>query len=205
MIDRPGAAQTVIFLLRPVAAVDPAGQAMRSTLNTLFGASFTSRLNQNLREQHGYTYGARSRFTDDGSQYLLYAYSSVQTKVTGPSMTEFKLEFDRLATGDVTPDELTKAVKTSQQNLVNTAETTGALVGTFADLVMRDKPLDSIGIAIEELKKVELSGANEAARSDLYDWDKLQIIMVGDSETVLPQLKEAGFPEPEKMSVDSLM
>jgi len=205
MIDRPGAAQTVIFMLRPVPAVDPAGQAQRSTLNTLFGGSFTSRLNQNLREQHGYTYGARSRFTDDGTQYLLYAYSSVQTKVTGPSMTEFKLEFDRLASGDVTPDELTKAVKTSHQNLVNTAETTGALVGTFADLVMRDKPLDSISVAIGELKKVGLSGLNKAARSDLYDWDKLQIILVGDSETVLPQLKEAGFPEPGKMSVDSLM
>ena len=205
LIDRPGAAQTVIFMLRPVPGVDPDGKAVRTALNTLFGASFTSRLNQNLREQHGYTYGARSRFNDDGTQFVLYAYSSVQTAVTGPSMTEFKFEFDRLATGDVTTDEWTKAVKTSKQNLVNTAETTGALVATFVQLVQNGKPLNSISIDLAELGKVGLDDANTAAKSSIYNWDNLQIILVGDSEAVLPQLKEAGFPETERMSADSLM
>ena len=119
--------------MRPVTAPDGADRVQRQCVNTLFGASFTSRLNQNIREKNGYSYGARSGFGEDAGQWMLTAGSSVQTKVTGPALTEFKREFDGLATGNVTADELEKAVRTVRFELENAGDTTGAAADLVAD------------------------------------------------------------------------
>ncbi len=62
IVDRPNATQTVIQFAAPGVAFDNPLRVKRRLLNTILGGSFTSRLNQNLREDHGYTYGARSRW-----------------------------------------------------------------------------------------------------------------------------------------------
>ncbi len=208
LLDRPDAPQTVVYILRPVPPLspdDPAERGVRESLNVLFGGSFTSRLNQNLREKHGYTYGAFSQFLQEKDQYMLFSASRVQTAVTGPALTEFRSEFARLAGGDVTADELDKAVKTSRQNVVNDAGTTGSLLAMFSDLAADGRPMDEVARYLGSLDQVDLDRANREARSGLYDWDKLLVILVGDRKTVTAQLKEAGFPEPEIYSADELM
>jgi predicted Zn-dependent peptidase len=199
LVDRPGAPQSFIALSRPVTSPDDRERVVRDAVNTLFGGSFTSRLNQNLREEHGYTYGARSSFGQTGNQHVLSAFSAVQTPVTGAALSEFRKEFDALAGGDASADEFAKAIETVRYDLVRSAETTGRLAGTFAGLVSDGRPLDALRGEAAALDTLTLDDLNAAARSGLYAWDMLTIVIVGDAAAVVPQLVEAGFGAPQRM------
>jgi predicted Zn-dependent peptidase len=202
LIDRPSAPQTVIYLMRPVASPsDELERTTRRCINTLFGWTFTSRLMRNLREEHGYSYGARSQFNQRGSQTQLYAFSAVQSDVTGAALIEFKREFDGLASGDISEDELAKAVSTVRYELTNTAETTSSLAAQLTNLASDHRPMDAVAQALAALDDIDLDAVNELARSGLYAWDDLLIVLVGDAETVVPQLDEAGFPAPELVDI----
>jgi predicted Zn-dependent peptidase len=202
VVDRDDAPQTFIALARPIPApADEANRAVRSCLNTLFGYSFTSRLNHNLREVHGFTYDARSLMIEAATQSRLVAYASVQTEVTAAALTEFKREFDGITGGNVTSPELEKAVSTVRHRLITSSGTTAKLSATLQELVSNGRPLDSTSTTLAELDAVDLEGANSVAGSGLYDWDSLLIVMVGDADAVLPQLEAAGFPKPEILDV----
>jgi predicted Zn-dependent peptidase len=157
---------------------------------------------RNLREEHGYTYGAGSNFSQRGSQYELMAYAAVEGDVTGAALSEFKSEFDRLATGDITPDELHKALSTVRYDLTNTAESTSSLAGALISLASDGRPLDSVSTAYRILDEVDLDRANALARSGIYDWSSLVVVLVGDAESVAAQLTEYGFGAPDV--VDSM-
>jgi predicted Zn-dependent peptidase len=198
LVDRPGAAQTMILLARPAPApADELERATRECLNTLFGTTFTSRLNRNLREEHGYTYGARSAFRQRASQHELLAWSSVDSEVTAAALGEFRNEFQGLATGDVTAEELAKAVRTVRYDLVGTAETTASLAGALTELAASGRPLDAIATSLPMLERVNLDAVNALARSGLYDWGSLVVVLVGDAVVVTEQLEAAGFAKPE--------
>jgi predicted Zn-dependent peptidase len=203
LVDRPDAPQTVIYMMRPVPAPDDdIERTSRRLVNTLFGWTFTSRLMRNLREEHGYTYGARSQFRQRGNQVQLYAFSAVQSDVTAAALGEFKKEFDGLATGDVTPDELSKASSTVRYELTNTAETTSSLAQTLIGLASDRRPMDSVARGLASLDQVDLDRVNETARSGLFSWENFVIVLVGDAATVKPQLEEAGFPTPQLVDME---
>ena len=197
LVHRPQAPQSVLAMIRPVAAGDVSTRTARDTLSTLFGGTFTSRLMQNIREKHGYSYGARSAIADDGNGVLLTARSSVQTAVTGAALAEFKKEFDALAGGNVTPEELGKAVRTVRFAAENLGATTASLADALAELAAAGQPLDLPGRQLAVLPSLTLEKVNAEARSGLYDWATLLVVVVGDRETVLGQLAAAGFPKPE--------
>ena len=196
LVDRPDAPQTVIMLARPIPGPDDAERVTRECLNTLFGSSFTSRLMQNIREEHGYSYGARSAFIESGDQWLLTASSGVQTRVTGPALSEFKKEFDGLSNGDVTPEETEKAVRTVRFELENAGATTGEMANLVTGLLKANRPVDAVRRDLTALAGVDQAALNAVAASGLYTWDDLLIVLVGDKEQVLPQLEEAGFGAP---------
>jgi predicted Zn-dependent peptidase len=196
VVDRPGAPQTVISLSRPIGAPQENLEAARDTLDTLFGGSFTSRLNQNLREKHGYTYGARGGMNREANQVTLFAGASVQTAVTAAALTEFKREFDGLAKGGATAEEVDKARRTMRFYLLTQGETTGQLAGSVAALVADGRPLDAYQREVEALDGVNIEAVNAQAHSGAYAWDGLLIVLVGDKAAILPQLEKAGFPKP---------
>jgi predicted Zn-dependent peptidase len=202
IVDRPDAPQTFILLVRPISVPDSGTErAERASLNTVFGGTFLSRINANLREEHGYTYGARSTLLQSGNQFRLIAYASVQTEVTAPALTEFKNEFDGLAGGDVTADEFEKAVSTLRYDLTTSGETTSSLAATLQSIVSDGRPLDAVRADLQHLQDIDLQRVNSAARSGLYDWDSLLVVMVGDAGQVLPQIADAGFPEPRLVDI----
>ncbi len=202
LVDRPGAPQTVIAIMRPVTAPAGGDRVKRQCVNTLFGSAFTSRLNQNLREKHGYSYGARSGFGEDAGQWTLSASSSVQTKVTGAALGEFRNEFTGLASGNVTPEELEKSVRTVRFDLETSGDTTNAAADVLANLLRNGRPVDAVRQDLAAIPSLDLASINALAASGLYRWDDLLIVLVGDKETVLPQLAEAGFPTPRLLDVD---
>lgn len=196
LVDRPGAAQTVIQIGRAVPPAEGEELAARTCINTFFGDSFTSRLNQNLREKHGFTYGARSAFAQDGSVVTLTARSSVQTAVTGAALAEFKREFDALAGGDAGEEELGKAARTARRVIIENAESTRSLAEAMLDNARRGRAVDTLPADIAAVDATTLERTRALARSGLYDWRGLLVVLVGDRAQVAPQLKEAGFPEP---------
>jgi zinc protease len=197
LVDRPGAAQTMIYLMRPMAApADDGARAVGRCVETLFGRAFTSRLNQNLRERNNYTYGAGCRLSEEGDQHLLLANAAVFTPVTGKALLEFKREFDGLASGNVTAAELEKARETVRADLVTTLETTRGASDDLLEDRANGRPADALARDLAALDGVTLDQANALARSGLFAWKDLQVVLVGDREQVLPLLKEAGFGAP---------
>src|SRR5207249_1335665 len=109
LVDKPGAAQSVIRIGHVgVARTTPDYFALQ-VLNTILGGAFTSRLNQNLRETHGYTYGAFSQFSAGRLAGPFVASASVVTAKTDSSLIEFLKELRRIRDEPVPDPELAKA------------------------------------------------------------------------------------------------
>ena len=197
LFDRPGAPQTVVQVVRQVPPQDGLERAVRSCVATVFGGTFTSRLNANLREDKGYTYGAGCRVLEEGPLALFVASTAVRTDVTGAALAELRGEFERMAAAGITQDELSKAVETLRRRLAEVAETTGGLAATYADLVGDGRPLDFLATQLAALDEVTPALANDHARAGTYGWDAFTVVLVGDRAAIEPQLAAAGFPAPQ--------
>lgn len=196
VVDRPDAPQSVITLVgEGIPASSPDGPLL-DLINTALGGSFTSRLNQNLREDHGWTYGARSAFVEARGVGAFVASSAVFTNVTAPALTEMLGEIDKIANSGLTDEEYRKVRARDLTDLIETNETIGSLVGR----------LSSLGImALGHAHDATASAARQAAtKADLdalakryLDTSKMSIIIVGPKDQVLPQLAtlELGTPE----------
>ncbi|HYG67914.1 MAG TPA: insulinase family protein, partial [Anaeromyxobacteraceae bacterium] len=196
LVDRPGAPQTVILAARPVVPADEPGRALRTAVNVALGGSFTSRLNQNLREKHGYTYGARSAFQEEGAQALFLATADVQTEVTGPALVELRRELEGVAAATLAAPEVAKAKESARQDLVDAVQTSAGLAGALAQAVVARRGPDALGAAAAALEAVDLGSANAEAKRGPYAFDGLVVVLVGDRKAIAPQLEKAGLPAP---------
>ena len=108
-------------------------------LNTMLGGSFTSRLNQNLREEHGYSYGASSRFDMRLSAGPFLAGAGVQTDKTAEALREFFKELNAIG-APISADELTKAKNYLALGFPSEFETIGDLSGRLEEMVVYKLP-----------------------------------------------------------------
>ncbi len=144
-MDRPDAPQTTVRFLAPSPRfADPSRVPLR-LLGTILGGSFTSRLNQNLREKHGYTYGAGARFLPGPVLGTFSAGAEVTAKDTGPALKEFLKEFARLTTGDVTDAEVGKARGLVKNGAVGAFSGLSGIVGTATAYVEIGAPFETLG------------------------------------------------------------
>lgn len=196
IVDRPGAVQTVIALAAPApTAASPQRVALR-LLNTILGGSFTSRLNQNLREEHGYTYGAGSRFGLSRNVGVFTARTSVQAEVTGEALREFLHELTRIRTGDISDDETVKARETVRNDLMSVYGTPRGTIGRAGGLIADGLPLEAAA--------ADLAAAADATAADLnalaaaaVPLERSVLVLVGDRSLILEQIKGLDLPAPE--------
>jgi len=196
VVDKPGAVQTVIRILMPTEPISSPNRYALQELGTVFGGTFTSRINHNLREEKGYTYGAGLRFTFTKPVSYIRASSSVRTDVTGASLKEFLKEFDKIRTGDVTNDEAAKARSTIRFDVVNGVNTLQGLVSSDIDYFANGIPFGSIGGELAKFGTVKTEEMNALAK-DAFPVEKALIVLVGDKGEILRQIKDLGLPEPE--------
>jgi zinc protease len=196
LVDRPGAPQTVMLVARPVGTADEAARAVREVVNVALGGSFTSRLNQNLREKHGYTYGARSAYATEAGQSTFVATAAVQTEVTGAALGELRRELDGLARGGLDAAETRKAVETARHQLVLDVQTTAGLAERLAAAVLEGRPPDALRAEAAALGTVDAARASADARGGTYGFGGLTVVLVGDRAAVTSQLQQAGLPAP---------
>lgn len=201
LVDRPGAVQTVVRFIMPGPRYDDPRRVPLRLMNVLLGGSFTSRLNRNLREQHGYTYGARCNFTMDPSVGYFTAAASVQSKVTGPAVTEFLKELRGIRRGDVSAEELTKARETIQTDLVQSFAGLSGVLGVAAEFVSNGREFAELGKDLAALRAATDADLNKLA-GPAIPLEQGALILVGDGAEIRAQLRQlTDLPEPVELDV----
>ena len=188
LIDKPGAAQSVIRIghVGPVRTT-PDWFALE-VLNTIVGGAFTSRLNQNLRETHGYTYGAFSQFAPRRLSGAFVALASVVTAKTDSSLVEFLKELRRVRDEAVDPPELAKAKAYLTLGLPGDFETTGGAAARFRELLTFGLPLDYYDRYVDRINAVTAADVQRVARQYI-DPDHFDIVVVGDKSQIEAGIK----------------
>ena len=188
LIDKPGAAQSVVRIghLGPVRTT-PDWFAL-DVLNTILGGAFTSRLNQNLRETRGYTYGAFSQFVPRRLSGAFVALASVVTAKTDSSLIEFLKELRRIRDETVAPAELAKAKAYLTLGLPGDFETTGGAAARFRELLSLGLPLDYYDRYVDRINAVTAADVQRVARQYI-DPDHFDIVVVGDKSQIEAGIK----------------
>lgn len=190
IVDKPGAPQTALFAFGvgvPATTADlPAIQVMNYTL----GGSFASRINMNLREEHGYTYGASSGFRTYRGAGPFLAGGLVRTNVTGDSATQLMYELKRFPDNPPTEAELTMSKNANVQSLPGAFDTTGSIAGSLASIFLYNRPLDYYATLATRYRAVTSADVARVAREYLHP-DQVTIVAAGDRTKIEPQLKDA--------------
>ncbi len=183
LVDKPNAAQSVIAIGNPgVDRRSPDYYALQ-VMNTLLGGSFSSRLNQNLRETKGYAYGAGSSFQYRPLPGPFIASAAVRTDVTDSSLIEFFKEFKRLRDSAVTPVELTRAKSYIALGLPGEFETAGDLASQLSRLLVFGLPLEYYRTYVPRIMAVTAADVQRVARKYIRP-DRVSVVVVGDAAKI---------------------
>ncbi|HET9682941.1 MAG TPA: pitrilysin family protein [Gemmatimonadaceae bacterium] len=187
LIDKPGAAQSSFRIGGIGVPRSTKDYFAIQVMNTILGGSFTSRLNQNLRETHGYTYGAGSGFSMRRTAGPFQASAEVVSAKTDSAFIEFMKEL-RAIRDTVPSDELAKAKRYLQLGLPEDFETTGSIAYQMLPLVTYGIPLDFYDTAVQKIGAVTQADVQRVARQYVNP-DRLTIVIVGDRKLIEPGLR----------------
>jgi zinc protease len=201
LIDRPGAPQTVLRVLGPGVPRRSPARAPLTLASTVLGGSFLSRLNANLREEKGYTYGAGGGFRFFRQRGSFEASADVFTKVTAPALDQLLKEVTGIASAPVRPDELVKARAINLARLAEDLATTGGTANVFAELATFGEPLDAPERFTRALERASAKAIAGTTAANLHP-DDLAIIVVGDRSAIEAPLRALGLPAPQLRDPD---
>ena len=194
IVDRPGSPQTQLRVATfGVPRSSPDYVPVR-VMNTILGGMFASRINMNLREEHGYTYGANSQFSFWRSGGPFSVATGVRTDVTAPAVHEVMLELRRMGETRVTAEELTLAKDAITLQLPALFETNDRTAGSLSTLFTHGLPLNYYSNLSEQISVVDAQAVQDVARKHLVA-DKFVVVAVGDRSKIAEALeKELGTP-----------
>ena len=187
LVDTAGAPQTALLMAQlGVKRADPDFERL-NVMNTILGGLFSSRVNLNLREKHGYTYGAFSSLNESRGVGPLFVGSAVRTDVTGPSVHEMLSEAQGMTRAEVSADELALAKDSIARSLPALFETTRSAVGTVGQLFLFDLPPDYYAGLPARLASMTAAEVFAATRRHLTP-DRMLVVAVGDRAQAEPQI-----------------
>ena len=196
IVDRPNAVQTVVSFLFPAVTAKDQDFLDLDGIRVITGGSFTSRLNQNLREDKGYTYGAGSKVPPDPYLSWFTMSSSVRADVTGASIKEFLNEIARIEKGDIDSVEAIKAAQIMRTDIVTGFTSLNSIVGTGSSVLDTGISLFDIDQKIKRIQTFNAVRLNEVSKKYL-NHAKALIVLVGDKAQILKQIDGLGLPTPE--------
>jgi zinc protease len=189
VVDRPGSAQTTLALAQPgVTATHPDATAL-TVLNAVLGGGFTSRINLNLRERHGYTYGASSSIDSRRDVGLITLQTSVSAEATGDSVRQLLDEVTALGDAPIGAEELQRAKDHLSLSLPADFITGSGTASAIGELYLTDRPPDYFERLPAALAEVDAEDVQTAARAHLRP-QEMKVIAVGDRAQIDPQLAE---------------
>ena len=189
LVDRPGAPQTALECYELGAARSTPDYVSLEVVNTELGGLFSSRINMNLREAHGYTYGAGSTFAYQRQPGPFLAYSAVRTDVTAPATTEIFNELKRMRDTQMTPEEMKLSKDSITRSMPGRFERGGDAVGTFAELFIYDLPLDYFSKFPDAVDAVTPEQAEATAQKYIHP-EKIAVVAVGDRSKIEDEMKK---------------
>ncbi|MFI5384486.1 MAG: M16 family metallopeptidase [Fimbriimonadales bacterium] len=196
IVDKPAAVQTVIRFIFPGVPYGNPNRIALEGLGAVLGGTFTSRLNANLREAKGYTYGAGARYEFERALGYMNAGASVRSNATGASLREFLFEFARLRTGDVKDSEVIKARASMRTESIAAMSSLGGLIGTAEELFLNNRSMGDLTRELKSISGLTAAAINPLARQAVPP-DRGVLVLVGDKNLILKQLAGLKLPKPE--------
>lgn len=203
-VDKPGAVQSVLSVGRRW--VDRSDPRYFATLlgNRILGGDFLSRLNQNLREKNGFTYGAGSVFQFRRTGSLWLVSTQVRADATAPALKETLGELDGLAGGKpFTEEEIATAVGGEMKSFPESFESPGSIAGILEEMAEFRLPLDFLDTFLERLEATKPETIGKVMAEVVAPKERV-VLIVGDRKLVEPKLKELGYTYIKNLSVDGL-
>ena len=196
-VAREGSVQSAIRIGRPAIATDSPDYFPLTLANAVLGQGFSSRLNQNLREDKGYTYGAGSVLGAQRAGGSIVASASVRNEVTGAAIGEVVKEFARLGKQLVPDAELTQTKRYMAGGYLLLNQSLGNVIGTLADFWLVGLPPNTLSDYVPKIQAVNAAQVQAMGRK-YFAPESQSIVVVGDAQ-VRAQLKPYGvFPLPDK-------
>jgi zinc protease len=172
-------------------------------MNAILGGLFSSRINLNLREAHGYTYGAFSAFEWRRAAGPFMIHTAVKSDVTGAAVREILKEIDGLRAAAVSDDELTLATSYLDGVFPIRYETTAAIATALANMVIHGLPEDFYDEYRARVRAVTPAGVLRAAQQHLHP-EELRIVVVGDPVVIAVPLGEVTGAPVEVVNPDGV-
>ena len=194
LVDHPGAAQSVIRALQTTVPRQHPDYFGLLLLNSAFGGQFTARLNLNLRQEKGYSYGYHSVIQWHQGPSLLFAGGSVQTAVTQESVAETLREFNDIhGVRPLDQQELDSAKAGILQGYPASFERPGQVIGHLLQLVLFNLPNDYFETMKQKIEQVSLEDVHRIG-AELIRPDRLSVLVVGDRQAIEPGLRSLDLP-----------
>ena len=193
LIDKPGAPQSSVRIGSIGVPRSTDDYFAILVMNTILGGAFTSRLNNNLRETHGYTYGAGSGFSMRRSAGPFTARAEVVGAKSDSSLIEFMKEL-RAIREDVPATELEKAKRYLQLQLPGEFETTGDIASQLIPVVVHGLPLDYYNSYVQRIEEVSAADVRRVAER-YVDPSKFAVVIVGDRKAIEAGLRALNIGE----------
>jgi len=189
LVDKPGAPQTALLLSSLGASRSTPDYVPLEVMNTALGGLFSSRINMNLREEHGYTYGAQSFFQYRRGVGPFFAGGAIRTDATAPATQELFKEVTRIREEELKPEELQKAKDSFSKTLVGLFETTRETASTIGQQFVFGLPVEYYRDLPAQIDKVTGADALRAAKQYLHP-EATIVVGVGDRAKIEPALKQ---------------
>jgi predicted Zn-dependent peptidase len=199
IVDMPGAEQSQIRIGWVGVPRSTPDYFPLQVLNTILGGSFTSRLNQNLREQHGYAYGASSRFDMRLSAGPFFAGAGVQTDKTSEALREFFNELNAIGK-PIESEELSKARNYVALGFPSQFETIGDFSSQLDQLIVYGLPENYYADYVKNLLAVMSGDVMKAAATHIQP-QRFLVVVVGDRKVIEPGIRTLNLGMVRTMSV----
>ncbi len=158
-------------------------------MNNALGGLFSARINMNLREQHGYTYGSYSEFTYRRGPGFFSARAGIRTDVTAPAVEEIFKELERIHTSPLSADEMKLAKDSFALSLAGLFETSAGTARTVGDLFAYDLPLDFYKQLPAQIGAVTAADVQRVTAQYIHPESAI-VIAVGDRSKIESELRK---------------
>ena len=202
LVDKPGAPQSQIRIGWIGVPRSTPDYFPLIVANTILGGSFTSRLNTNLREVHGYSYGAGSSFDMRASAGPFFAAAGVQTDKTSEALKEFFIELEAILK-PVPPDELARAKNYVSLRFPSAFEATGDISRRLEDVLVYQLPDDYFSKYVQNIQAVTAADIQRVAQKYIQP-GKFAVVVVGDLKVIEPGVRALNLGPIKVMTIDEV-
>ncbi|HXZ80962.1 MAG TPA: pitrilysin family protein [Terriglobales bacterium] len=189
VVDKPDAPQTELRIVTLSVARSNPDYVPLEVMNMALGGLFSSRINMNIREKHGYTYGGFSVFAYRRAVGHFVSGGSIRTDVTAPAVKEIFNEIEGIREAPISAEELAMAKGAIALSLPALFETSTVMAATVGQLFVYDLPLDYYQTLPAKIDAVTTADVQKVAQTWLVP-ESMVIVAVGDRAKIEPELKK---------------